>query len=164
MRSREFSSIQLLLEKNYMQRKVLSLVVFVVVCLLTLNACSQEEPRRLTTEEYILLNHESPLWLVAIDLADADLRGSALSNADLRSADLSNAILRGANLSGSILIYADLSGADLSNADLSGADLRGTNLSGAVLSNANLSKAEYNRATRWRADFDPAGAGAILIE
>jgi uncharacterized protein YjbI with pentapeptide repeats len=154
--------------KSTMQRKALSVVILVVFCLLTLSACpslqEKKGPRVLTTEEYLLLNQDHPLWLVQINLADADLRGVNLSKADLRNANLSNANLSNANLSGADLSGADLRGANLNRADLSGANLRITNLSGANMSNANVSKAEYNAYTRWRVDFDPEQAGAIKTE
>jgi uncharacterized protein YjbI with pentapeptide repeats len=142
--------------------KIVLVIVMISVCALTLNGCFKKEPRRLSTDEYILLNQVPPLWLVDIDFAGADLRAVNLLNADLRSADLSGANLRGANLSGANLTYADLRNADLTNANLSGANLRGTNLSGAAMNNVNMSNAIYNAETRWRADFDPEGAGAKL--
>jgi uncharacterized protein YjbI with pentapeptide repeats len=58
----------------------------------------------------------------------------------------------------------NVQGADLSGADLSGADLSGADLSGADLSGADLSGAKYTMETIWPAGFDPARAGATLVE
>ncbi len=145
-----------------MQRNVLWIVAWLLVALPLLAAC-EKGPRVLSIEEYILLNQAPPLWLVGIDLAEADLRGADLRDADLRGARLSEANLQGAILSGANLLFADLRGADLTNADLSGANLRGTNFSAANLNNVNVTGAEYNVETRWRADFDAEAAGAILV-
>jgi uncharacterized protein YjbI with pentapeptide repeats len=146
-----------------MYRKALPLFIFILVSLLILNGC-EKEPRKLTTEEYILLNQEQPLWLVDINFAGADLRGANLKNANLTGAELSNANLTGADLSSATLIFADLRGANLKGANLSSANLRGANLSAANMSNANLNNAVYNKVTRWRVGFDPAGAGANIRE
>jgi uncharacterized protein YjbI with pentapeptide repeats len=107
------------------------------------------------------------------NLAEADLSGADLSYSDLTRATLNAAILNYASLNYASLNYADLSYADLSYADLSYADLSGADLSGADLSGAKLrwaimptklSGAEYNKDTIWPRWYDPAEAGAILVE
>jgi hypothetical protein len=143
-----------------MRQKTQPLLICLLVTLLTLGAC-EKEPRKLTTEEYLLFNQEPPLWLVAIDLEGADLRGLDLSNADLRNANLQGANLRNAKLNGANLLYTDLRRATLNNANLEGANVRGANFSGAIMDGILLRNAEYNGYTRWRADFDPEAAGAL---
>ena len=100
-------------------------------------------------ELYDLLNRQGPLWLVGIDLSEANLVGANLYEANLTEANLSG---------------ANLTGADLSNASLSGANLTGANLEIASLARANLIGAKYNSMTVWPAHFDPKAAGAFLRE
>jgi uncharacterized protein YjbI with pentapeptide repeats len=61
--------------------------------------------------------------LIAVDLAEADLRGVNLTGANLAEADL-----RGVNLTRANLTDAVLRGTNLTRADLTGADLSWTDL------------------------------------
>jgi hypothetical protein len=56
------------------------------------------------------------LWLVGVDLSEADLRWANLSWADLREANLQKANLQGANLEHTDLRNADLRWANLEDA------------------------------------------------
>ena len=118
------------------------------------------------------------------ELDKSKLEGVKWAGADLIKADLSGALLNEANLNGAYLLSTDLSGAYLSGANLHQADLSGALLNGALLSFANLRcsdlrkadlrgayllttdlrKARYHSSTQWPKDFDPAAAGAILVE
>ena len=114
-----------------------------------------------------------------VNLINANLSGANLSGANLYEANLSNANLSNANLERAFLGPGNLSNANLSNANLSGISMMSLNLSNANLSNANLSHfmpghidisssnldgAKYTEGTTWPSDFDPAAAGAILVE
>ena len=92
-------------------------------------------------------------------LVGANLDEAILVRADLRMANLREVALRGADLR-----QAKLNGADLREARLSGADLREASLGGTTLSWAKLSQATYNEFTKWPVGFDPAKAGAILVD
>ena len=54
--------------------------------------------------------------------------------------------------------------ADLGEAELNHADLRWTNLDAANLRDADLNAAQYTRDTIWPGGFDPAQAGAQLVQ
>ncbi len=85
---------------------------------------------------------------------------AAIASADdLSHANLSDVNLRAANLHGANLHGANLRGANLRGADLRGADLKMANLSGAT-----LKRAKYNTNTQWPGGFDPAAAGAVLVD
>jgi len=119
-------------------------------------------------------------WEVVNQGGQGRYLGSAdLSGADLQEIDLSGAYLGSANLSGTLLYDADLSYATLSSANLGGAnlarvdlhaanlkmaDLSRADLSYARLDEANLSETQYDRNTKWPDGFDPAAAGATLVD
>jgi uncharacterized protein YjbI with pentapeptide repeats len=97
--------------------------------------------------------------VVGVNLTEALLFGSDLSEADLHLADLSGADLRNANLSDVNLSGTDLSEAVLRFANLSRAKMRWVKLSGTI-----LDRAKYTKETTWPEGFDPAAAGAILVD
>jgi hypothetical protein len=97
-------------------------------------------------------------------LIDAHLEYAFLRRAHLEDAILTQAHLARAYLVGAILSSAVMSGTQLVGADLSGADLRSADFSGANLEGANLTRAHYTADTIWSEGFDPAKAGAILVE
>jgi hypothetical protein len=99
--------------------------------------------------------------LRATNLEGMDLSGEFLPAMDV---EFQGKNLRNANLCRSDLRHSDFTATDLTGADLSEADLSGTNLAGANLENVTLTDARYDAATRWPAGFDPARAGAVLVE
>jgi BTB/POZ domain-containing protein KCTD9 len=123
-------------------------------------------------------------YLKEANLTRANLRGANLTRANLKGADLTRTKLYDANLTeadftGAKLIYAglwdayltraNLRGANLTRANLKGAELYGAYLTGANLDEANLDEANlyeaiYNTETIWPTGFDPAAAGARLVE
>jgi Pentapeptide repeats (8 copies)/TIR domain len=107
----------------------------------------------------------SNLYLIPVDLSDADLLGADLRDAQLSRANLEGANLRtakllGADLSYAILRDANLSGTNLIDANLERANLRDANLRDAVLSVANLRDANLSDVNL----SDAKLLGAKLIE
>ena len=89
--------------------------------------------------------------------------------ADFTREEVIQVIEGGRKCAGADLQGIDLSGLDLSSANLSGAslhwaDLRGANLRWADLTGADLSDAKNNADTTWPKGFNPAAAGAVLVE
>ncbi len=136
-----------------------------------------QDVKRLTSWQEVKFSYESRLGkldFTRADLSGANLREVNLIKAYLREADLSGANLNRALLNGAYLFRAQLfraylvrailRGAILKEADLRKADLSGANLNRADLSEANLTDARYTRRTQWPDDFDPAAAGAVLVE
>jgi len=141
---------------------------------------------------YIYLDGCSGITFEKADLTYTDLRHAYLLNcnfnmhkANLQGADLSNAVLSGVNLTEADLRGANLNKARIYMVDFRGADFRGaslgfhaigridmqnTNLCGADLQeikNRNgvyyWSGARYSLSTLWPEDFNPVGAGAVLV-
>ncbi|HLX41085.1 MAG TPA: toll/interleukin-1 receptor domain-containing protein [Ktedonobacteraceae bacterium] len=71
----------------------------------------------------------------AIDLTDANLKGTSLRGANLRQADL-----RGADLKGANLINSDLRGANLTDTNLRYANLTDAELNGAILKRTKIGR------------------------
>lgn len=82
----------------------------------------------------------------AIDLSEADLRGTKLSNANLKDA----------NLQGAKLQFANLSGANLENANLNQARMQEVNLTRAKLCNAQLQNCNLMEASLIETDLENA--------
>jgi uncharacterized protein YjbI with pentapeptide repeats len=96
--------------------------------------------------------------LRSLDLARADLRGSALGEADLHGVCLDEAKLQNADLAG-----ANLRGASLGKADLRGTLLEEANLEGATLRFANLQEAALEKAVLRGADLWGAGLQQAIL-
>lgn len=143
-------------------KKTLLSVSAVIICLLVgvgiwpnavpkvQAAPSAQDMRRLSIEEFLLLNQTSPVWLGGIDLSNTVLIGVDLAQANLTWANLSNAYMSGADLTEAGIFYADLSAASLNGAKLVRAGLAGTDLSEADLTEsslmwANLEEANFSR-------------------
>jgi uncharacterized protein YjbI with pentapeptide repeats len=116
-------------------------------------------------------------------LRRAELGGANLGGAGLHGANLGNANLKGAKLSGANLTGTNLAGADMSKTKLRGAfprwlyplaivklrrsfpsEVGALGLRGPDLYKAELRGVQYDNETIWPEDFDPAQAGAVLIE
>lgn len=103
-------------------------------------------------------------WLLehpeeVLNLAGANLTGSALHDADMQSADLSRAVLEGAgfnraNMTGTRLLFANLKKCtflgthmlftDLLNANLTEADLSFASLNNCIMGKADFTRAKFN--------------------
>jgi len=106
--------------------------------------------------------------LTYVKLINANFENSNLMNANLQGCNLKSANLNGADLTEVNLWEADLRDADLRNTRMINTDLQKSRLEGADLRNATIVdcnvQATYSLTTLWPEGFDPAEAGAVLIE
>jgi uncharacterized protein YjbI with pentapeptide repeats len=112
---------------------------------------------------------------VAADLTKADLRGANLNSPLFSTTIFNEANLEGTDFSRAGLYRCQLRGANLRDlkaistvqgCDFYGADVRGANLAKMSLSGEESSfrKVKYNSRTLWPTAFDPAQAGAVLVD
>jgi uncharacterized protein YjbI with pentapeptide repeats len=90
----------------------------------------------------------------AIDLSEADLRGTALNKANLKGANLKQAKLQFSNLAGASLEGANLEAARLQEANLQGAQLEKANLKKCNLMESNLQSTNLQNANVQSAQFN----------
>jgi uncharacterized protein YjbI with pentapeptide repeats len=95
------------------------------------------------SQDFSNTNFES-IYLVDVDLVDANLQNTNLKYTDLRNAKLINSNLQHANLSG-----ADFCGANLVNANLSNAQVLGTNFTRANLTGSCIENWWINPNTKF---------------
>jgi hypothetical protein len=85
--------------------------------------------------------HRDGIWLMGVDISNANLPALNLAGANLIEANLAGASIAGANLAGAKLVLANFAGANLDSTNLAGAILWKTNLAGAMLWETNLTEA-----------------------
>ena len=107
--------------------------------------------------------HRDGIWLMGVDISNANLPGLNLAGANLIEANLAGASIAGANLAGASIALANFAGANLDSTNLAEAILLNANLAEASLWCTNLAGANLARAILTGANLDWANlTGADL--